>query len=310
MCLLFSTRLPLLERAAFGTDVARASWALPLAGALVGLLGGLVFALAAAVTPLLAAAAVAIASTAVLTGCLHEDGLADLADGLGGTTLARRLEIMRDSRLGTYGVLALVISVLLRVTALASLVEPARGMLALMAAHAAARAMLPGCMWALPAARPDGLAAGAIHVSIASAGAAAILGVLALVLGLGLAAAIVSTVLLLALGALGAAFCLRHLGGRPETLGRSNKSARSQCCWWPPPYRGRPRRELVAIGPQLEIEVGAGCSRPYDRGWTSNRTSLGSCRSAGRQESGLIARLRLASTRRACRRSGRPATPW
>jgi hypothetical protein len=103
----------------------RASWALPLAGALIGLL---------------AAAAAACARRGsgaprgggrrspplVATGCLHEDGLADTADGFGGgATRERKLEIMRDSRIGSYGACALILSLLLRWSALASLGEPA-----------------------------------------------------------------------------------------------------------------------------------------------------------------------------------------
>ena len=59
------------------------------------------------------------------TGCLHEDGLSDVADGFGGgKTRERKLEIMRDSRIGAYGACALVLSVLLRWSALADLADP------------------------------------------------------------------------------------------------------------------------------------------------------------------------------------------
>src|SRR3954451_11881682 len=85
--------------------VARATWALPVAGLLVGLAGALIYKIAIrfGLTPNLAAL-LALATTALITGALHEDGLADTADGLGGgRTRERKLEIMRDSRIGTYG---------------------------------------------------------------------------------------------------------------------------------------------------------------------------------------------------------------
>ena len=68
------------------------------------------------------AAALALAAAMLATGCLHEDGLSDVADGFGGgKTRERKLEIMRDSRIGAYGAAALVMSVLIRWSALADL---------------------------------------------------------------------------------------------------------------------------------------------------------------------------------------------
>ncbi|WP_338317642.1 adenosylcobinamide-GDP ribazoletransferase, partial [Bradyrhizobium ottawaense] len=70
-------------------------------------------------------ALLALATTALITGALHEDGLADTADGLGGgRTRERKLEIMRDSRIGTYGVCALILSFGLRWSALAAIADP------------------------------------------------------------------------------------------------------------------------------------------------------------------------------------------
>ena len=91
--------------------------------------------------PPLPAAALAVAATVAVTGALHEDGLADVADGFGGgATRERKLEIMRDSRIGTYGVCALMLSFMLRVSALTNLGDPALVTAVLVAAHAAARA--------------------------------------------------------------------------------------------------------------------------------------------------------------------------
>src|SRR5262249_47763659 len=119
----FSTRLPLRPDAPMtGSDVARAVWALPVAGALVGLVGAVVYVIAYRLgAPPLAAAALTLAATVVATGGLHEDGLADVADGFGGgNTRERKLEIMDDSRIGTYGTCALVLSLLVRAGAIAA----------------------------------------------------------------------------------------------------------------------------------------------------------------------------------------------
>src|ERR1700679_2841440 len=117
----FLTRLPFGQGTAGAqTDIARASWAFPIAGVIVGLIGGGVYALAyrlgLGVWP---AAALCVAATLAVTGCLHEDGLADTADGFGGgATRERKLEIMPDSRLGAFGGTALALSLLLRARAL------------------------------------------------------------------------------------------------------------------------------------------------------------------------------------------------
>ena len=149
------TRLPLppLPDHAFAHG-ARAVWAYPLVGLV---LGGIVAALGAVLSGLgLPAALVAglmLAALVMLTGAMHEDGLADTGDGLwGGQTPARRLEIMKDSRIGTYGVLALVLSTGLRWLGYAevSLAE-------LVAALVLSRAAMPALMAALPHARTDGL---------------------------------------------------------------------------------------------------------------------------------------------------------
>ena len=103
-------------------------------------------------------AALAVAATMLATGCLHEDGLADTADGFGGgKTREQKLDIMRDSHIGVYGVCALTMSLFLRVAALASLPSAHAVVWALIASHAAARATMPALMLMLPPARSDGL---------------------------------------------------------------------------------------------------------------------------------------------------------
>src|ERR1700681_983624 len=138
--MLFSTRFPLSHSTPItGADIARASWALPVIGALIGLLGALIYAIAFHFElPPSVGAALAVGATLAATGALHEDGLADTCDALGGGTRERKLEIMRDSRIGTYGACALVLSFMLRVGVLASLGGPAPVAMALIAAHAAA----------------------------------------------------------------------------------------------------------------------------------------------------------------------------
>jgi adenosylcobinamide-GDP ribazoletransferase len=129
----------------------------PAIGALVGLAAGLVFVVAAALaTPLLAGAA-AVAVLALLTGALHLDGLADSADGLlARGDVERRLAVMRDPRLGSYGVATLVVFLVLEVAALASM-SPARALAGLVIAGALSRlATLAVIAW-VPYVRESGL---------------------------------------------------------------------------------------------------------------------------------------------------------
>ncbi len=162
------TRLPMGPRGdAEAPDIARAGRVMPLAGALIGLVGAAAFWLSGGLgLPPLVSGLVAVAATILFTGAFHEDGLADTADGLGATAeRARRLEIMRDSRTGTYGALALILSVGLRAAALAAIAASGAGAggvaAALISAHALARALPPAVMAWAPLARSDGLAAGA-----------------------------------------------------------------------------------------------------------------------------------------------------
>lgn len=177
---LFLTRLPLpaIVRAHHG-DLARALRAFPLVGAVIGLAAALIFWLGGllGLAPLVAAL-VAIAATTALTGALHEDGLADCADGFGGgRDRDTKLAIMRDSRIGTYGVLALVLAVALKAAALADF-SAGDACAALVAAHAASRGAMPLLMALLEPARADGLAASLGRPSELVLAQAVILGVL------------------------------------------------------------------------------------------------------------------------------------
>jgi len=216
VALLFCTRLPIPNAApVIGADIARAGWAFPVAGAIVGLIAAGVYWLAGlAGLPSLPAAGLTVAATLVVTGCLHEDGLADVADAFGGHTRERRLEIMRDSRVGTYGACALSMSLLLRAAALASIAAPAVVVPVLIAAHTAARAGMPLFMGLVPPARVDGLSAGVGRPLPMSIAAAVLLGVIALFVALGPAAGFFAIVLLAAALALLAWLCIRQFGGQ------------------------------------------------------------------------------------------------
>ncbi|WP_028135547.1 adenosylcobinamide-GDP ribazoletransferase [Bradyrhizobium japonicum] len=196
--------------------IARATWALPVAGVLVGLAGAFVYkgAMWFGLTPSLAAL-LALVTTALVTGALHEDGLADTADGLGGgRTRERKLEIMRDSRIGTYGVCALILSFGLRWSALATIADPVAVALALCAAHAVARAGVPAFMALVPPARPDGLSASAGAPPGRSTALAIAIGMLALVLALGPGKALVGLILLSLAGLMLARLAIRQIGGQ------------------------------------------------------------------------------------------------
>ncbi len=160
LALSFLTRLPVTLAETPGPHALTRSMRLfPLVGALIGAAVGGVDLLATKILPPWPSALLAVAFGLMLTGALHEDGLADCADGFGGgRDKEKKLAIMRDSRIGTYGTLALILSVCLRAAAVAQLANPAGG---LIAAHALSRALIPGLMLLLPPASATGLAASA-----------------------------------------------------------------------------------------------------------------------------------------------------
>ncbi|WP_428117472.1 adenosylcobinamide-GDP ribazoletransferase [Candidatus Poriferisodalis sp.] len=152
----FLTRLPGGAHPPTERDLGRSVPWFPLVGAVVGALSGGVF--WAVWQPLGAplAAILAIAAAALITGAFHEDGLADTADALGGTTPERRREIMKDSRLGTFGTLALVLVTLMQIFAVMPL--PSRdAVIALALAHGIGRALAVTAMASVPAAAGTGL---------------------------------------------------------------------------------------------------------------------------------------------------------
>lgn len=169
------SRIPVpIDHAFAGERGAAAAWAFPLVGAVLGLLVGIVaWVLAALGLPGAVVAALALGLAVMLTGGLHEDGLADCADGFGGGhTVARRLEIMKDSRVGAFGVQALVIAGLARFAGLDVLID-AGSLWIFGAVGAASRLPMVLLMFAMPLARPDGLAArvGLVRGTTAAVGA-------------------------------------------------------------------------------------------------------------------------------------------
>ena len=152
----FLTRLPGGAHPPTERDLGRSVPWFPLVGAIVGALSGAVF--WAVWQPLGAplAAILAIATGVVVTGAFHEDGLADTADSLGGTTPEQRREIMKDSRLGTFGTLALALGTLVQVFAVMPLASR-DAVIALVLAHGVGRALAVAVMASARAAPGGGL---------------------------------------------------------------------------------------------------------------------------------------------------------
>ncbi|KAA0969555.1 adenosylcobinamide-GDP ribazoletransferase [Aureimonas fodinaquatilis] len=134
-------------------------WAFPLAGALIALLPAAIFALFYDLATPWLAGLLATGLFMAVTGALHEDGLADTADGFGGgKTTEAKLDIMHDSRIGSYGVLALIIITGLRIAGPAAAPDAETGVYALICLAAASRAPMVWMLYAQPNARADGLA--------------------------------------------------------------------------------------------------------------------------------------------------------
>jgi adenosylcobinamide-GDP ribazoletransferase len=164
-------RAPLLP----GATLARAVWAYPLAGALIGAVsGGAFIGAVSAKLPVSVSVVLALIVNVLLSGALHEDGLADFCDGMGGgRDRDGKLAIMRDSRIGTYGAVALILSFLLRWSALAALAGQIVPVW--IAAGALSRGAIVIPLFFLPPARSDGLGAQAASPPLWSALAAGVI---------------------------------------------------------------------------------------------------------------------------------------
>jgi len=229
--LAFLTIIPgsaLGESAGAKPDFKRGAQVFPVVGALIGLAGGAVLVLAVALdVPAMVSAALAVTAIVLLTGALHEDGLADTADGFGGgATSERKLEIMDDSAVGAYGATALILALLLRVVTLAALV-PSGGVRAaavLLAAEAASRAAMVRLWHELPAARLGGMAEGTgppdSQAMLTALLVAAVIVVLAVMPTFGFWATLAAAALTIAVAFAFARLTALQIGGRTgDTLG-------------------------------------------------------------------------------------------
>lgn len=156
------TRLPVpVDHPRAGARGAGAAWAYPVVGAVLGLLAGTLGWLLLSLGVSVGIAAVfVIGLQVIMTGAMHEDGLADMADGMGGFTVEKRLEIMKDSRIGAYGAIALVLALLARHVGISE-IAASNLPLALAALGAGSRALMVAVMAWLPNARAGGLSASA-----------------------------------------------------------------------------------------------------------------------------------------------------
>jgi adenosylcobinamide-GDP ribazoletransferase len=200
-------------------------WAFPLIGMLVGLLGGILVwgASYLGLSPLLGAI-LAVAAQVLITGGLHEDGLGDVADGLGGRTKEERFEIMRDSRIGTFGVLALTLTILLRIGLIAWLDGALAVVPALMVSGALSRAALPALMYNSKPARDDGLGHGFGAPDAARCWVAVLIGAIIALLLLPLLPATAAILVVTLMAALLRGWTLRWIGGYTgDTLGAAQQ---------------------------------------------------------------------------------------
>jgi len=189
-------------------------WSWPLVGAAIGGAGAAIALLATmAGMPEALAALMALAAMIMLTGALHEDGLADSADGLiGGTTAQSRLDIMQDSRIGTFGTVALLLVLAGRLICIRELLVAGELAGPLIAAAAMSRAAMFGAMHLAEPARPGGMAAALGKPARASLAACLAVGAALALLATGLAA-LAATALALAAGMAFIGIARRRVGG-------------------------------------------------------------------------------------------------
>lgn len=214
VALMTLTRLPVGQVADPVPSMASARWAYPHVGLIVGgLVGGVFVGSGVFGIPVVLSAFLAVLTGMFVTGALHEDGLADCADGFwGGRDRARKLDIMRDSRIGTYGTLALIFAVVLKGVAFASV--PSAFWSIVGVAVLSRFAMGAAIEW-MPPAQGDGLGAsvadGESQLGLAATGGA--VGLLALWLAVGAGTFVVLAVMGLA-GLWLARLAKRHIGGQ------------------------------------------------------------------------------------------------
>jgi adenosylcobinamide-GDP ribazoletransferase len=224
----FLTRLPVPHPDGTAPpNFARAYRLFPVVGGLIGLaMGVLCLALRQVGVPDLAAAALVLGAGALLTGALHEDGLADVADGFGGgRDIEARLAIMRDSRIGTYGAMTLLVSFAAKLSALVAIPD-GYVVQSLIASHALARGVLPVLALELPYARQDGLARAGGQPDTATAMVACGLALLIALLSLSWLDVLWAVVAAGISGLIIARLALRQIGGQTgDVLGAAEQVA-------------------------------------------------------------------------------------
>ena len=226
IALTFLTRLPApFAGGSEAQPVGASVRAFPLVGVVIGAIAGAIYLIAdfLGLSPTIAAL-LAVATMAIVTGGLHEDGLADSADGLGARTREQALAIMRDSHIGTFGVMALIFVLSLRVVGLSYAGSTVEAFLLLIACAAGSRAVVPAVMYMLPPARRDGLGWAAGHPDrrrVVDAGALGALIVVAMLWPIwGLVAIVAATIAGCAVGWL----ARKRLGGQTgDVLGAAQQ---------------------------------------------------------------------------------------
>lgn len=211
----FLTRIPVGDPSRGGTaavSVASAVPWFPFVGLLIGGVQGLAWLGASELTTPLLSAVLSTAVAALLTGAFHHDGLADIADAFGGGwDVEQRMEILKDSRLGTYGTSALILAFTTEIAALSSL-DPAMGFRTLLAAHVLGRGIAVGAMLLGPVGG-DGLGASYMTELSLVWGVVAVVGSLAVCIGLLGPTGVVAGIAAVIAGACVVGLAIRKIGG-------------------------------------------------------------------------------------------------
>jgi adenosylcobinamide-GDP ribazoletransferase len=219
ICFCVLTRIPIyVGIAPEDFSISKASRFFPIVGAVIGLFASIVLWIGSWFDfPANLLALFALLTLTLLTGALHEDGLADTCDGLGGGgTRDQKLKIMRDSQIGSYGAMALILSFGLRWAAYTEITEQGVGhiLAALISIAAGSRAALPVIMYLIPLAREDGLSASAGKPSFDRAITALLIGIGFLLFILGFRISIVALGLSVLTAGLFVYFVATRIGGQ------------------------------------------------------------------------------------------------
>lgn len=221
------TRLPVpVDHARAGERAAAAAWAYPLVGLVLGGMAGVLgLILGWLGVPAGMTAGFILLTMAMATGAMHEDGLADFADGVwGGNTAERRLEIMKDSRIGAYGAIALMLFLLMRFSGIIAL-SGWELMAILAAVGAASRGLMVVVMFAVDPAKPSGLSASAGQPTAQKAGVALAIGLGACTLLTGLSGVILFAVMALTIIPISAIAMNKLNGQTGDVLGAIQQCA-------------------------------------------------------------------------------------